>query len=474
MSPHDAPSHPAVPVATRTPWRLLPVVALSLLLLTGCAFQEQRTSLRALGANGQWGQALRMLEEPKVEKLYEPNNELLLWLDRGSAALAVGDPRLAINQWEKAEAFMEAHTEPNAGDFIGQWVINDTVTEYIGDPYEAIYVNVFKLAAQLELGVINGGASVEARRAASKANRLRDRYLVFRKAVVSEGGASAVSERESSGAPVGEFVESTLGAYLTAVTFMADGDPANQEVAARRLQESITVQGPVYGPVNAADFDGLGYRRPTPRDMLVVAFSGQGPTKRAESFGPIPIYTWPVYFEIPVVVPGSSEVASARVVIEPSDQAEGEPGPQARSAPLALVEDMGLVAVENDRRQQPIIYARAFIRSTAKAAAAFAASQAVTQNGQKGGWTTAAAILGGLAFVTVTERADLRCWELLPGKAHVGLLAMHEGVQRVRIEYLAASGGLLYASPWRIIGPGSYAPGENGAGLHTVIEQYWR
>jgi hypothetical protein len=83
-----------------------------------------------------------------------------------------------------------------------------------------------------------------------------------------------------------------------------------------------------------------------------------------------------------------------------------------------------------------------------------------------------AGILGGLLFVSQTEKADLRCWAFLPGQAHVGLLNLPQGEHTVRIEYLSAGGGVLYSAPPRTVRAGGAAGNAND--LTTVVEQYWR
>jgi len=133
------------------------------------------------------------------------------------------------------------------------------------------------------------------------------------------------------------------------------------------------------------------------------------------------------------------------------------------------------VSIENHRRQLPLIYARTLLRSQLKAAASFAATRAVHNSGHHGGTQDAielGMILAGLAFVSLTEKADLRCWVFLPARADVGLLKLPPGEHRLRVEYLSATGGLLYAGPWRTI----TVPGKEGTGggLVTIVEHFWR
>ncbi len=438
--------------------------------LAGCndPYNAVQPRLESMFAAGDYAGAAALLDDPKNQQAFGQKSRLVYLLDRGSIALARGNLDLGLTNLGEAEEFMETRRTPTAGDEISQWLVNDSAATYYGEPYEEVYVNVLKLAARLELGQIDGGATVEARRAAGKADVLRERYLRTVRAVNHAGEQRAPGfsppplgpQYQSTG---GEFIESPLGLFLSAVTFMKSGSPDLQDVAARRLGTAIQAQGGLVGPVNAESFAGLGRERPEDVNTLFVAFSGRGPTMHAERFGPIPIYTYTVYFELPVLDGGSAEADGARVVFE-----DGAAPP----LDLALAEDMRSVAEANHRRQLPLIYARAFLRSTLKATGVAVGTEAL-RRGTSGQESTQAAveiagIIGGLLWVTQSEKADLRCWTFLPGQAHVGLAKLSPGEHRVHIEYLR-SGGVLYATP-----PQTVTVGDGRNDLTTVVGHYWK
>ncbi|MBC7835460.1 MAG: hypothetical protein H7Y88_10230 [Phycisphaerales bacterium] len=441
---------------------------------------------------GRYAAAAEALDDPAVRDLYGEHERLLWLLDRGAIALAEDDTELAIEMLEEAERNIEQRHKLNLGDQALEWLWNDTAAPYIAEPYEDMYVNVLKLLAQLEAGHVQGGATVEARRLAGKANVLRDRFLQYTQRLTNRGGSDyssalrSTASLSSGGAgssragsvsttnAEGEFVESPLGTYLTAVAFMFSGEPEMQRVAGKRLLDSIRLQQGLVGIIDAAEFEGLDTLAPAEGNLLVVALSGRAPTKDAESIGPIPVFDWPVYFELPVLKGGSAEVGSARVLVAPA--AGGTGNSDSSGAPVAtadavafelpLVEDMRSVAHENHRRQLPLIYARALLRSSIKAGASFAITRGIRQEG-KDGWTAVAAVVAGMAAVALTERADLRAWIYLPGMAHAKLVAIDPGDHLVRVEYLSHGGGLAYATPWqRVTIP--------EGGLATVVEHYWR
>lgn len=449
------------------------------LCLAGCvtAFDRSRVTLEALHATGQYDAAARMLDDPAVRSEYGERNKLLYWLDRGAVALAQHDDARAIELLEKAESAMEVEREPTGGEELSRWLLNDTVVSYHGQPYEEIYVNVLKLLAQLRAGQIEGGATVEARRAAGKADVLRDRYVRSTQSVAARGGAER-GYRGTLGAAMqglsetaqGEFIESTLGDYLSAITFMKSGDADFQSVAGRRLASAVALQrglsGQGGGAIDEVKFSAVGEMRPEDGNVLIVGISGRGPTMTANRIGPFPIYEWPVYFEIPELRGGSEEVDAVRLVVEGAGADGG-----GAAYPLDKIEDLRVVAAENHRRQLPLITARTVLRSQLKAAAAFAATEGVKHSVHRGTDRTLAQvgmIIAGLVFVGGTEKADLRCWAFLPGRADVGFVKLPPGTHRVHLEYLSR-GGVAYSSPTREI-----RVGDGTKDLATVVEHYWR
>ncbi len=423
----------------------------------GCrGFQNHRSRLEGLAAQGRYDEAANVLDDPKTRGLYGERSDLLWKLDRGAVALYAGDPDTAVLLLDDAEREIELKREKSVGDALASWTINDATASYVAEPYEDIYLNVIKLMAQLSAGRMEGGASVEARRLGSKTDRLRDIYLKYEDELdararkdlpqaARSGSLTATNEER-------DFVESTLGTYLAAITFMKVGDSNYQAVAGRRLLSSIKLQEGLIGPVREEDFQGLSEQSPDSVSVLVVALSGRGPTKYPQRFGPIPIGTVPIYFELPRLAVHPSVVAGARVEVRPAEgsaSASEEIAPQA----LAFVEDLGAVAVANHERTFPLIYTRTLIRVAAKAAA----SATVTEVARRGasdkdqGLVQVVGVLGGLIFMGATEKADVRCWMFLPGQAHVGTLNLPEGEHEIRVAYLAAGGATASETPWQKI-----------------------
>jgi hypothetical protein len=429
-------------------------------LVGGCGMREHREQMIALHRIGDYQQAAEILDDPAIKKGYG-SRDLLLWeLDRGAIALALDDHATTLDVLEQAEQQVDANLDESMSDTLARWTLSDADTTYMPSLHETIYINVLKLLAQLESGRLQGGATVEARRLSRKADRLRDLYVTYSQGLEKE--APGAAEEAARQGWIGtnednEFIESTLGTYLTAVTFMETGNTEFQRVAGRRLEDSIVLQKGLIGNVDPDGFKDLGSMRASDADVLVVAFSGRGPTKFPTRIGPVLIGTVPVYLELPTLEIAPSHASRIWVEIDAADRVE-----------LSLVEDLGRVAAASLEREMPSIYTRTFIRAAAKAALTAAAAEAARKQAADSDqvWAQVAVAVGGLLYMTATENADLRSWVFLPGEASVALLDLPPGPHRLRVVYEDRRGGIVYTTPWREIN----SPEQ---GLATIVEHYW-
>ncbi|MHC4306326.1 MAG: COG3014 family protein [Planctomycetota bacterium] len=431
------------------------------LAVAGCQtpFSRYQAELRGHLVQGRYDLMEEALDDPDNEIRDRKKDELLWMLDRGTVALVLDDAPTTVEILNEAEDLMDERRKRAALEALAAATISDQLTTYLGEPYEDIYVNVLKMLAHLEAGRIRGGATVEARRLATKVDLLRDEYLHLEQRLAESGSTAAeygAAGHDIVTAPAGQFIESTLGTYLTAVTFMQTGERSNQAVAARRLEQAIAAQRHLVGPVEARAFGDLESLQRGDVNFLAVAFSGQGPYKVSQPVGPLIIHGAPVYFELPILHRQSSEVASVRLRVE---------GAAPRTSELDLIENLGSVAYENHRRQLPLTYMRTMTRAAAKSIAIHEAGRALSEIDNSG--LAALVILGGLLLLAGTEQADLRCWTTLPGQAHVELTRLEPGSHRAHLEYLDAQGGIVHRSPPRDL---NIIDGR----LTTIVEAYWR
>ncbi|MFG0285572.1 MAG: hypothetical protein ACF8R7_14235 [Phycisphaerales bacterium JB039] len=433
------------------PLRVLSLLGLAA-LLAGCALDRNQETLARYHAEGRYDAAAKLLDDPDVQENYGVRSRTLWLLERGAVALANGDRDKTVEVLNTAEVRI-ARQRRTALDNIGQWTINDRTAPYQAAPHEDMYVNVIKMLAHLEAGVIYNGASVEARRYIDKTQYLRQwSDAMFKATGDSVPGGEDKRAQLRSDAPA-EFIESPLGTFLAAVTFMREGKAEFQRVAALRLDETIQRQGSLIGAVKPESFEGLAERQPAPGQLLVVALSGRAPTKHAERIPPLLFGDVPIYFEIPVLSGYSAQVGAADLEFDTGERVS-----------LDLIELTGRVAEENYKRMLPAIYTRAFLRAAAKSAAATVATRAVTDSNDDLRWLMR---LAGLGMIVASERADLRTWIMLPARADGALLEIPAGASRARIVYRAPGGATLHTTEWTEVAP-------EARDLTTIVTHYWR
>jgi hypothetical protein len=435
-------------------WGVLAAVGLT---LGGCSnvarFQPR---LNDYHARGDYSGAAALLDSDVVRDAYGDKSGLLWHMERGSVAMAAGDPGLAVKRFDTAEAASAYNYDPTRGDVFTMWTLNDAEATFVAQPYEDMYINVFKTLAYLEQGKVDGFATAEALRQLRKAEHLRDVYGKYMQMAGAQDRAGVLKTANAKAGmgvkDAGQFVESPLGAYLSCVTFLAVDERNNQELAARRLVDAVRQQQAIVGPVKAEDFEPLTNLKREDVNVLVVALTGRGPIK-VESRLRAPLLDLFVDIPYPRLQMQPTSITGAFLEVEGTADAPGR---------LSLIEDMASVSAENYRRAEPAIYSRTLVRVASKLGLVAGASVAAHQGDKKGNYSLAAvaAVLGVVA-VQASEKADLRSWVFLPGQARVMLAKLPPGQHRVRLVY-ELGGGTLVREEWKTIQ-------VRDSGLTTVV-----
>jgi hypothetical protein len=424
----------------------LPLFLITLAVLGGCAFEEHRESLGTLARQGAYEEAAAALDRARAEGLYDESNELLYHLDRGAIALYLGDEEQAFERFDDVETLIERNFTRSVSRDLSSYLLNDRVLPYAGEPYEDQYANVFKLLIQLMRGNIVGGATVEARRLIEKTDLQRQRYVQLVQKFRDDpelsdeldepGGTGVLVEEQEEG----RFLESTLGTYLSVLTWTLAGEYDFQQTAARRLESAMELQEEFMPRVDADAFDGLDRLDRADLDLLLVIYAGQGPSKRAETLRA----GWGKYgtkIEWPALVVHPSQVKSVVIRIDDDPPVE-----------LPMVENMAAAAAETYRRQLPLIRAKALGRAIFKSIARYAIIETAEdyhrdrRRNDKDNVGDDLLLIGShvLGFlISETEQADLRYWAAMPGQAYVGTFDLPAGEHRVEVEYRSRSGGVL-------------------------------
>ena len=135
-----------------------------------------------------------------------------------------------------------------------------------------------------------------------KSDFLRDRYVraadALKRGRTTTPRPAPLGDRVEFSRWDNQFVESPLGTYLSAVTFMKSGEPSLRRLPAGRLQSALDLQWATQSRVNRADFAGWARCGHAMRTSCSSP-SRAGADQAARRFGPVPIYTYTLYFEVP-------------------------------------------------------------------------------------------------------------------------------------------------------------------------------
>jgi len=135
-------------------------------------------------------------------------------------------------------------------------------------------------------------------------------------------------------------------------------------------------------------------------------------------------------------IPRVSNVPIAEIFVPPSPAfGIGVRVDQRPAAATATLTDVGQLAVRQAEAEKPWTIARAVMRRVAKESAIKAASDAISLDGQSAGLFAFAA---GSVWES-SEKADLRCWGLLPREIQVARIELPAGRHSVELEVLGSA-----------------------------------
>lgn len=442
--------------------RLLPLAGVvALFVLTGCVTtrNEPFVPVDELARSGQYAQAAEMLSGEDRDVFYNQRDRVLYHLDVGMLRHYAGQHEESTRHLTEAEFLIEEYFTRSVSQAAASLLINDNTQDYAGEDYEDIYLNVFKALNFLEQGEFDS-AFVEVRRINNKLNLLEDKYRG-----VAAGYNQAEDARVQMEPGETNFHNSALARYISMVMYRAEGDYDGARIDLQSIESAFQTQPAVY------DFDQPDLSEALdpsvgPR-LVVVAFSGESPTKQADTLRVITetdvviiqgerendegilettrldVFPFPgveggyrFKFQLPRMEPRGSDVARIQVLVD------GEPVGQ-----LERIESIQRVAQETFEIRKPIIYLKTITRTVIKGILAERGKEQLQNAAADAG---ALGMLGSIAAgiatdvaVDASEQADLRVSRYFPAFAHVGEFEVPEGEHTITIEYYDGLGNVL-------------------------------
>jgi hypothetical protein len=398
--------------------------------------------------------AFQKIEKAKEKGKYSRKDRILYYLDSGFAshyATLYDTSNVKLTSAEDAAQELFTKSISRAATSI---LLNDNVLEYSGEDYEVLYTNLIKTLNYLSLGEFDE-AFVEVRRANLKLELLDQKYGDAAKAL-QNGVENDTSEvKINYELAKARFNNDAFARYLSLHMYAADGKLDDARIDYDYLVRAFNEQPLIYNfPLPQVKYlpdssgntivsvvalaglspvkEAVNLRIRTDKDLgLVQVLYTDGENKDSE-YGHLPLPVKADYyfkFALPKVASRESIVRGIRFIVD--SEAVGD---------LQLIEDVSSVAEETFQAKKSMIYFRSIARAVFKGLATHKAKQKVDTGGVEG-WLKKAAIDVG---VDITENADLRCSQLLPGRIYVGDFELEPGVYDLRVEFTGSQGELLY------------------------------
>lgn len=399
-------------------------------MIGGCAayqLDSAQTNLRTSFASGDYSSTAELIQNLSQEGVYKSKDRVLLNLESGMTNHFAGNYQQSIQSFNEAENQIDELYTKSVTRAIQSFVVNDNSLAYDGEDYEDIYLNVFKSLNFIHQNELES-ALVEVRRVSYKLTRLGEKYH----GLVEELSKADTTSTDPDKWKTGEtnVQNSALGRYLSAILYAKTNKPDDARIEYENLLKAYQEQPSVYAFDNPSAEELKKITDPDAYNVLVKCFTGRGPTKTQND---LRIYldesdTY-LKFSLPTLQMYNSQVRSVNVKVN------GE------QVPLHLIEEMDLVAKEVYKVKEPIIYARTVVRTFLKAAAADKLKDEAAEEDETLGKFVN--LMGKIAQET-TEKADLRSWQTMPGKAHATVLKLPPGEHELEVQYFNSAGKLIY------------------------------
>jgi hypothetical protein len=430
-------------------------VAVASLILSGCGSMATRNKfyepIRAELRANKYDAAAAKLEEARKKGSYGDKDRLIYLIDAGMAYHYAGQYDTSNQRLHLAESTADELYTKSISRAALSIVLNDNALEYSGEDYEALYANLIKALNYMALHKFDD-AFVEIRRANDKLGLLEQKY------VDAADRLNQAQKEDTSKAPVDfdvkpvRFNNDAFARYLSLHMYAADGKFDDARIDSELLSSAFQSQPNIY----SFEQPPIAYSSDSGSILSVVALTGLAPTKQAVSlrlrtdkqlglvqvlytdpsgrdsqYGQLPIKVSEDFyfkFQLPTLQARPSNVARIRVIADSVILGE-----------LNLIEDVNRVAQETFEARKSIIYFRTIARALAKGLATNKLKKKADTGGL-GGWLKKAAIDVGS---DVTENADLRSAQLLPGKIYVGDFPVPAGTYDLTVEFLSSDGRIL-------------------------------
>ena len=372
-------------------------------------------------ADGDYPAAYGALTADK-KTIYAAADESLKLLDSGLISHYCGEYGRSNAELSQAELLLERNAAKSVSQAVGSLLVNDTVIDYSGDPYEAIYTNVFMALNYLKLGKFDD-ALVEIRRFDIKLKEMTVKY----QAQIEQQKRQLADNAQSVPEAKLTFHNSALARYVSMLIYRADGDESNAAVDRRQIEQAFALQPTLYDfPCPQSIREELAVPKGMARVNL-LAFAGRAPEKEEVS---APLWAVDGFYAIalPAMQARASDIRSIEWRVTASD------GRTMQAAQAEKIESIENIALETYTQKYSLIVAKTIARMAAKLTATVALDVAASYVDNDAA-SFVFSLLGAASKVSIfaTERADVRTSRYFPAAAFVSGLTLEPGVYSVSV-----------------------------------------
>ncbi len=408
-------------------------ILLFLPLLASCAKSpELYKDINTPAAAGDFESAVEV-HNTKSKNLYNKNDIILSNLNSGMLSHYASHYEESNKELSQAERLIFNAYGISISDTVASAVVNDNMTEYTGEDYEDIYINVFKALNFIALDN-NESAMVEIRRLNTKLSNLRLKYRnEFEKARKEFNSLNVdLSNVDTSKAIAKlEFTDSAFARYISMLLYRADRNMDSANLDFKLLREAFNLQKTLYNfnfPSHLQD--DINYPKDKAR-LNVVSFSGFPPIKKAEEIRTL-IGDLYIKISLPVLVRRPSMVASVEMrAVNVTDN-------KVYTAKLEKLESIENIMIDTFNQKLAVIYVKSIVRSISKAV--------VTHEAAKKAGGGSLSPLVQLLLSEITEHADTRMANYFPANVYTTGITLDEGIYNISVIYKNKNGSTLYTS----------------------------
>lgn len=364
------------------------------------------------------------LETPKGT-LYRNTDKVLETLDKGLICHYSGNYEKSNLLLSQSENLMDKYAAISISQQIGSMISNDTVIDYSGDPYEDIYISIFKALNYLNLGLIDD-SFVELRRVNIKLQEISLNYqtLIERSRKELKENSQSVPDSKMT------FHNSALARYLSMLMYRSEGNYDDAKIDLRGINEAFGLQKNLYNfPIPSSISKELEVRKNDAR-LNIIAFSGLCPIKKENR---TPLFAVDGFYNVclPEMVMRKSDINRVRYTATCKETGE------TYSSELQLLESIENIALDTYSQKYSLTVAKTIGRMVLKLTSALAFDAASQQAGSSElGLLFSVISLASKANMFLSERADVRTCRYFPAYAWVDGITVPAGKYSVTVQFM--------------------------------------